>query len=1133
MSKRILQHPKETETGPKYWRSLGQLADTPEFREWAQREFPQGASELNTETSRRSFMKYMAASAALAGLSLSACRREVKNLVPFSRGVEWNVPGKPIFYATSRPHRRGAQPLVVATYDGRPTKVEGNPFHPASNGATDIHSQSSLLDMYDPDRSRHFRHGGNVAEEKDFTTALEALLKEANDGSGIAFLTEHFTSPTYRRLRDEVAKKLPKAMWADYEPLGGEEARAANEAAFGKGLRAIPNLEKADAILALDCDFLGFDEGTLEGIRAFSKRRSPEQAMNRLYVVENRYTTTGGMADHRLRVQAGKVGTVARQFAEIIAEKTGDAGLKSVVAKFPQSLLESAEGTRLGEEIKKIGADTDRILAKTGLESSVNPNLPSFFTAEQRKWIAVAAEDLIAKKGAALVLVGYRQPAAVQALVHAINAALGALGTTLVGRKTSVKAPAGIAELAKEITGGNVKTLFILGGNPAFNAPADLKFARLLRDVKTVIRHGLYEDETSVSAEDGKQHWVKWQVPAAHYLEAWGDGRASDNSILSQQPMILPLYGGWSEIQLLDFILTGKKSDGLDLVQATFKQEARGIDTESWAKFLHDGFLAGSQSKPEPLALNGAAVAELASTHKHTDGVEVVFASCTKVDDGRYANNGWLQELPDPITKITWDNAAQISPATATKLGLHAVQGNGRFIFDNGSWITIEVNGNSLEIPVAIIPGHADDSITIALGYGRTFDGRVGGRDANYMSHGGLFAYHTGVGFNAYKLRTSAAHYIAGGAKIRRIERKAYKLAVTQEHGAMEGRGADLIREATAATHQDEPGFAKDEHWLHQHGAMDAEAERRDAKGYPIPQSTYSHPELKDKNHQWGMAIDLSTCTGCAACVVACQSENNIPIVGKEQVAEGREMSWIRMDRYFVSDMNNRGHTEEEKRINISEPRMVMQPMPCQHCENAPCETVCPVNATVHSDDGLNVMAYNRCIGTRYCANNCPFKVRRFNFFDFNERKIGKFFRWNLVNEKGMDDTLKLSKNPNVTVRMRGVMEKCTFCVQRIQEAKIAAKVKAKDTDKVQVPTDSFQSACQQACPSNAIVFGNLKDPNSAVTKMKDNPRDYRLLDYIGVNARVSYLARVMNPNKNMPDAPKDALMHYAHGGKA
>ncbi|MEO6738861.1 MAG: hypothetical protein ABIP20_01320, partial [Chthoniobacteraceae bacterium] len=546
----------------------------------------------------------------------------------------------------------------------------------------------------------------------------------------------------------------------------------------------------------------------------------------------------------------------------------------------------------------------------------------------QDKWITEAAEDLIAKKGAALVLVGYRQPAAVQALVHSINAALGALGTMVVGRKTSSKPVTSIADLSKGMAAGNVRTLFILGGNPAFNAPADLKFASQLANVKAVIRHGLHEDETTLAVKDGKQNW---HVPAAHYLEAWGDGRASDNSILSQQPMILPLYGGWSEIQILNFILTGKKSEGLDLVQDTFKQIARGIDAESWAKFLHDGFLGGSQAKPEPLAFNAAGAAELAAGHKSGEGIEIVFAPCAKVDDGRNANNGWLQELPDPITKLTWDNAALVSPAMAEKLGLTQDQKNGLFV----SWLRIEVNGGVLEIPAMVAPGHADDSITIALGYGRTFEGRVGGHEGNYMSHGGWGAKKSGVGFNAYKLRTLAAHYIASGAKVSKVPGEKYILAVTQEHGALEGRGADVIREATSETHKHEPGFAKDQHWLHERGAMDAEAEKRDKKGYPIPQSAYSHPELKDKNHQWGMAVDLSICTGCSACMIACQSENNIPVVGKEQVAEGREMHWIRMDRYFVTNMNDR----EEKiggthLANVNEPRMVMQPMPCQHCEN-------------------------------------------------------------------------------------------------------------------------------------------------------------------------------------------------------
>ena len=1110
MSKRVFEHPQEEANGPQYWRSFGQLAKTPEFKEWQDREFSPGAHELNSEVGRRGFMKYMAASAALAGLSLSACRREEKTLVPFAQSAEWSVPGKPIFYATSRPHRRGAIPLVTTTHDGRPTKVDGNPGHATNKGATDTQSQASLLDLYDPDRSRIFQHDGKQSSEAEFTKWLSGVV--AGDGEGIAFLTEHFTSPTFARLRKAVAVKLPKALWVAYEPLGGSEASAAHEGAFGEGFRAVPQLDKADVILSLDCDFLGFDEGRLEGIRAFSARRKPEQKMNRLYVVENRYTTTGGMADHRLRSQAGKVGAVAIAFGKAIAASTNDAALGAVVGKFANAAVDE----------------------KTAA------------------WVAAAAADLVAQKGKALVLVGYRQPAAVQSLGHAINAALGALGSTVIGRKThgngggvsiqelAVKLGLETAEQKKarveKMTAENalrtakkeavlpitahgpsaVKTLFILGGNPVYNAPADLKFGELLAGVD-VVRHGFYEDETTYSVEVDKENkitkrnFVKWHVPAAHYLEAWGDGTASDGSYVSQQPMILPLFSGWSEIELLNVIATGKKGDGLALVQATFAEKTGAITAEAWAKFLFDGFLKGSEAKAETLVFNTAGAQSLAADYKASDAeFEVVFAACAKVDDGRFANNSWIQELPDPITKITWDNAAIISPATATKLGLGAKMGNGHFDFDNGTFLTIEANGVTLEIPAVIIPGTADGSITIALGYGRTSEGRVGGREGNYMSHGGLFAEKGNVGFNAYPLRTTANLYVAA-ATVKKSARAAYKLAVTQEHGALEGRGADILREST------DPKFnARDKHWLHEHHAMDAHAEEFDAKGYPVSRSAYTHPELSDKNHQWAMAVDLSVCTGCSACMIACQSENNIPVVGKEQVIEGRELHWIRMDRYFTSTMNSRGAGKEQK-LELAEARMVMQPMPCQHCENAPCETVCPVNATVHSDDGLNVMAYNRCIGTRYCANNCPFKVRRFNFFDFNERAKDKYFRQNLINEKGMAETLKLSKNPNVTVRMRGVMEKCTFCVQRVQEAKITAKVKAKDSAEVQVPTDAFKVACQQACPTNAITFGNKADAKSAVNRDIENPRAYRVFDYLGIKPRVHYLARIMNPNKAMP----------------
>ncbi len=1136
MSKRIVQHPKETGEGPKYWRSFGQLEGTPEFKSWQEREFQNGASTLNPEVGRRSFLKYMTASAALAGLSLSACRREEKALVPFTQGVEWSVPGKPIFYATSRPHRSGAQPLVATTYDGRPTKLDGNPMHELSQGGSNTHIQASLLDLYDPDRSRRFQLHGAEATENDFIKWIADLTAKAGKGEGVAFLSEGTSSETVKRLEADLQAKFPEAIWATYDPLADTEAVAAQTASFGADVRAVARLERADIILTLDSDFLGTESRT-DIARAFADRRKPEQKMNRLYVVENRYTTTGGMADHRLRVQAGAVANVARRIADAVVKATGSTELKSVLDKLPK---------------------LDDVDAKA------------------EAWITEMVKDLTASgnRGGALVLVGHRQPAAVQVLGHAINAALGTSAVEGVSAAAAGKPAASITDLSKALHEGKVKTLFILGGNPAYNAPAyvttvdkaevRIPFGDLIGRTANgqaeekkaeVVRLGYHEDETTYSvtadAENNvaTRNFVKWHVPAAHFLEAWGDGTAADGSHLSQQPMILPLFGGWSEAQLLNLLLTGKKSDGLDLVQETFKRLTGGLTATSWAKFLHDGFVkVKDAARKVNLAFQAAPAAELASKFTPAKaGIEVVFAACPKVDDGRFSNNAWMQELPDPITKITWDNAAIISPKTAREVfRLEAEQGNGRFNFDNGSWIEIEVNGAKIEIPVCIIPGHADKSITIALGYGRQTEGRVGGRTANYMSHGGFFAKHGQVGFNAYPLRSATAQYIASDAKVRALpEKKAYQLAITQEHGALEGRGADLVREATKEVHDDKEynrkekrvgpdgqavevtlGFARNVEWLEKHHAQDAEMEARDIYDFPEARSAYTHPtegraSLNDPNHQWAMTIDLSTCTGCSACMVACQAENNIPVVGKEQVIEGRELHWIRMDRYFVSAMNAR----ENKAIDIEDARMVMQPMPCQHCENAPCETVCPVNATVHSEDGINVMAYNRCIGTRYCANNCPFKVRRFNFFDFNERQKEKYFVPNLWNEKGMAETLKLSKNPNVTVRMRGVMEKCTFCVQRVQEAKIAAKVHAKDSSDVKVPTDSFQVACQQVCSTGAIKFGNKNDAKSAVYKeIYQNGRTYRLLDYLGVKARVHYLARVMNPNPAMPDAPKDEV---------
>ncbi len=1034
--KHIFHHPPEKATGRKYWRSIGQLAETKEFQGWLEREFPEGASELKADgVSRRSFLKLMGASAALAGMGLAACRHPL-NLVPFTESSEWSIPGKALFFATSMPWRSGAEPLVITTHDGRPTKVEGNPRHPVSSGGTGTFAQSSLLDLYDPERSRFFYQDGEEATAEDFEHSLDYMIGRLGDGSGLAFLAEENASPTRERLRKEVLKRFPKSRWAVYEPLGNELADAAHAAAYGAAVTSVFNIEAADVVLSLDNDFLGSDEVAPVVARGFANRRrveKPGDKMNRLYVVENRYTITGGMADHRLRLPASQVGHFVLALA------------------------------------KELGVDAGGITAEGNVE------LPE-------GWVREAAADLRSTNGRCLVLVGNRYPVAVQQLVAAINEKLGAQGKTLFSLPQTVEPALSLSDLATAIKEKSVRTLVILGGNPVYNAPSDYNWRELQESIPLVIRLGLHEDETSRVAN--------WHIPAAHYLETWSDGIAYDGSYTAVQPIILPLYNGWSENDLLAKFAGQPKPKGSELVQETFRARLGGADfAKSWNQFLHDGFLPATV-KPGALSYRGSLPSAKLAAPAGPGAIEIVFPADAKMDDGRFNNNGWLQEAPDPITKTTWDNVAWISPKTAKELGLkHPIHASEHDLVE----IAFDDN-RKVEAAIFIVPGHADNSIALSLGWGREVVGKVG----------------EGTGVNAYRLRTSDSLYYGVGAKITNLRRK-FPIAHTQEHFSMEGRG--LVREATLDEFAENPTFVKD---------------NVSPPAPPNGVSLYPHPKLTSPN-QWGMAIDLNTCFGCNACVIACQAENNVPIVGKEQVINGRSMHWLRNDRYFVSD----GGEEEDLGEYASDPQMVVQPMMCQHCENAPCETVCPVNATVHSDDGLNVMAYNRCIGTRYCANNCPFKVRRFNFFDYNQRPIGKVkvpilgevsgLALGPLTKKGMADTLKMQKNPNVTVRMRGVMEKCTFCVQRIQEARIAQKVKAGSSSDTTIPRDSFTSACAQACPTDALVFGDIADPESRVSKLKAQQKAYTLLEYLNINPRVTYLARLRNPNPKMPDAKRTA----------
>ncbi len=1015
--KRKFDHPAQSGP-PTMWRSLAELEGSPAFDEVLQREFPREAATYQEGgLSKRDFLKLMGASLALAGLA--GCRRPEAYMVPFNQDVESQIPGKFLYYATAMPLRDGAMPLIATTVDGRPTKLEGNPLHPFSNGGTDAFAQASLLDLYDPHRAKAMKEHGTEATPAAFERYLQKLAQDRAEG--LAFLVERKNSPTRDRLRAELEARFPQLLWCEYEPLGGD-ARATEAAAFGAGVRVVPKFERADIILALDSDFLNATDQGVGYAAGFFARRNPDQKgapMNRLYVVENHFTTTGGMADHRYRCKASLIG----EFACLLAEKLAIADLSAVLAKCP-----------------RVKAEFDDA------------------------WISACAADLLAHRGRSMVTVGALQPAWVHSLVFAINAALGNLNATLLGVTTDEMPAHSIGELADAIKAGAVKALFILGGNPVYNAPADLGFSDLLARVSDVIHLAPFEDETA--------RFARWFIPAAHYLESWGDVRAFDGTYSVIQPMILPLWNGLSELEILAQLCGQPKPAGPELVQATLS--TRGGD---WGSVLRSGFQPSSQWPATELRFKPS----MLESAPPAPGLELVFLQSSSVDDGRYANNSWLQETPDFETKVTWDNVALLSPATAARLGIRANNfgGTDRVAEKLGTEIDhdivadlVELTAGSVTVTAAalVAPGHADDSVSLALGYGRQ----------------GVSALLENVGFDAYPLRTADSMRFRTGVQVK-VTGETYPLARTQEHRSMEGR--DLFREGTLGRYERDATFA---------GAMDLEEPASTQPLYPSPPLTA--PE------QWGMAIDLNICFGCNACVVACQAENNVPVVGKDQVRRNRDMAWIRIDRYFAGEAEN--------------PEMLAQAVMCQHCESAPCETVCPVNATVHSEEGLNLMAYNRCIGTRYCANNCPWKVRRFNFFDYNQRPLDQLY-WGPLAEKGMADSLKMVKNPNVTVRMRGVMEKCTFCIQRIEEAKIARLVEAGPRNKNEVPIRAFKTACQQACPSEAIVFGNINDPQSRVARLRQSPRGYVTLKYLNTKPRVTYLARIKNPNPRMPDAAR------------
>lgn len=979
------------DSGKHYWRSLDQLADTPAFREWLHREFPQGASELENASSRRTLLKMMAASVGLAGLT--ACSRPVEKILPHAKGVQDYVHGQPMYYATAMTLGGETSGLLVEVNDARPTKIEGNPEHPNSLGAASAFAQASVLSLYDPDRSRVVRNEGRTSSWNDFKTFARQHFAGLGQGQGLRFLSGAVTSPSLEALRTHMLAKWPQAKWLEYEPLASDAALEGAQMAFGQAVVPQYDFDKANVILSLDSDFLGLDSATILPIRQFSRHRrlaSEKEEMNRLYVVESQFSVTGATADHRLPMRASDV----QSFAAALAKELNVSGA----------------------ELKIVGQPA------------------------QSKWIAVLAKDLNANRGKCLVVAGPRQPAAVHAMAHLLNAALGNAGVTVTYAKASSPQPqlAALKDLAGEMSRGSVSTLVVLGGNPVYTAPAELDFAANLKKVATTIHLGAEEDETGSLA--------KWHLPEAHFLETWGDARAIDGTLSVQQPMITPLHGGLSALEVAALISGYPDQRGYDIVRNlhTGKLPAANRD-KMWRKVLHDGIVADSKVPPVSATVDvkGLAAKLAAITPKPASDLEVVFVPSTTTYDGRFANNAWLQETPDPMTKLVWDNAALMNYKTAKSLGVAT-----------GDVITLERAGRKIEAPVLIQPGQAEGSVTIALGYGRTQIGRIG----------------RGVGVNAYMIRTSDAAGIATDVKATKTGR-AYKLATTQDHHSMEGR--PLVREASLEHYKHHPDFA--EHAVHVPELFSLFEEHDYSKGY-----------------QWGMTIDLSSCIGCNACMVACQAENNIPVVGKSEVLRGREMHWIRLDRYFVSSKEYAGREAEDPN-----PQAVTQPIPCMQCENAPCESVCPVAATVHSPEGLNDMAYNRCVGTRYCANNCPYKVRRFNFLNYHKHE---------------ESPMNMVYNPEVTVRMRGIMEKCTYCVQRIQEKRILAK----SENRRELKDGEVVTACQQTCPAEAIVFGNINDPNSRVAQLKKNNRNYALLAELNTKPRTSFLAKVRNPHPEL-----------------
>lgn len=1036
---------------PATWRSLEEKADPSRNAEARIEESGvqvQVASLLKRKTegasdvSRRNFM-LASASAAAAATATGCIRRPAEQILPHTRAPEYALPGIALHYASVLTHHGEALGVLVEQHEGRPTKIEGNGEHPASNpsrqpglGSSDIATQATILDLYDVDRSGTIlRKDGETRSDvrwPDFDEAFTAHLAtlEAGGGAQLAIVHEPITSPTFLRAKQALLRRFPEARFHVWSSVNDANARAGIALAIGRRARPVVDYSSAKTVLALDCDFLQTEPGAVRNARLFAQGRrlvNARSEMNRLYVVESALSTTGGSADHRLRLASSDILGYAKSLA------------RSLVTKGASELTAIAAG-------------------EGGVE------VPS-------QWTEAVADELIANRGRAVIVVGSRQPPALHALAAAMNAAIGAHDGLVqyvdVVDVAETEPLADIQSLAERIEG---KTVVILGGNPVYDAPADLDFAARLATAGMSVHLSSHDNETSAACT--------WHVPMSHALESWCDQQSIDGTVAIQQPLIAPIRGGRNAAEILGMMAGMDAWRGYHAVRQTAANIIGDVSVfeQTWRNALHRGVLPRELPSASRPAINAASVSSaLAATTASGDGWEVVFAPCAKAFDGRAINNPWLLELPDPITKLTWDNAAQISPASARELGVQT-----------GGMVRISQGDLSLEIPAIVVPGHADQSVTLTLGWGRTKAGH----------------FANNIGFDVGVLRTSSAFGFGRGFAVSATGAR-HVLAITQEHHSMDTDPTvpvlgeidmperPLAIVGTLEQYREQPDFAQWREptpearplWREE----DYATPRLPAQGgtsWSLLPNPRPAPEGAPLRHAWGMVIDLTTCTGCSACTVACTAENNIATVGKGQVLRGREMHWIRLDRYFVGD-------------DVADPVVAFQPVACQHCEEAPCENVCPVNATEHSPEGINEMAYNRCIGTRYCMNNCPYKVRRFNYLAYNGHP---------------SELQRMQFNPNVSVRMRGVMEKCTYCIQRIQAGKIAAR---NDGDRRPVDGE-ITPACAQACPSQALTFGDLNDPEARVTHLASTDRHYKLLAQIGTQPRTTYLARVRNLNAEM-----------------